>query len=67
MRSTPWRSLGLAASELKLAHTLPTGQAFGWVRVGDEYHGCLRDAGVALREHPVSGAAEWRCDAARDE
>ncbi|KAH8049309.1 8-oxo-7,8-dihydroguanine DNA N-glycosylase [Aureococcus anophagefferens] len=50
--STPWRSLGLAASELKLAHTLPTGQAFGWVRVGDEYHGCLRDAGVALREHP---------------
>ena len=64
--STPWRSLGLAASELKLAHTLPTGQAFGWVRVGDEYHGCLRDAGVALREHPVSGAAEWRCDAARE-
>ena len=64
--STPWRSLGLAASELKLAHTLPTGQAFGWVRVGDEYHGCLRDAGVALREHPVSGAAEWRCDASRE-
>ena len=35
--STPWRSLAKCAGELKLAHTLPTGQAFGWRRAGDEY------------------------------
>ena len=61
--STPWRSLGLGASELRLAHCLPTGQSFGWRRVGDEYHGCLGDAGIALRENPESLACEWRCEA----
>ena len=50
--STPWRSLGLSAGELKLAHTLPTGQAFGWRRSGDEYHGVLGDAAVAVRRAP---------------
>ena len=60
MRSTPWRSLGLSAGELKLAHTLPTGQAFGWRRSGDEYHGVLGDAAVAVREHPSSKCCEWR-------
>ena len=58
--STPWRSLGLSAGELKLAHTLPTGQAFGWRRSGDEYHGVLGDAAVAVREHPSSKCCEWR-------
>ena len=58
--STPWRSLGLSAGELKLAHTLPTGQAFGWRRSGDEYHGVLGDAAVAVREHPSTKCCEWR-------
>jgi len=58
--STPWRSLGLSAGELKLAHTLPTGQAFGWRRAGDEYHGVLGDAAVAVREHPSTKCCEWR-------
>ena len=58
--STPWRSLGLSAGELKLAHTLPTGQAFGWRRSGDEYHGVLGNAAVAVREHPSTKCCEWR-------
>ena len=58
--STPWRSLGLSTGELKLAHTLPTGQAFGWRRAGDEYHGVLGDAAVAVREHPSTKCCEWR-------
>jgi len=60
MKLTPWRTLGLSAGELRLAHTLPTGQAFGWTRRDDEYVGCLGRCGVALREHPTSRAAEWR-------
>ena len=66
MRSTPWRSLGLSAGELKLAHTLPTGQAFGWRRSGDEYHGVLGDAAVAVREHPSTKCCEWRAAADRE-
>ena len=64
--STPWRSLGLSAGELKLAHTLPTGQAFGWRRSGDEYHGVLGDAAVAVREHPSTKCCEWRAAADRE-
>jgi N-glycosylase/DNA lyase len=64
--STPWRSLGLSAGELKLAHTLPTGQAFGWRRSGDEYHGVLGDAVVAVREHPSSKCCEWRSSLDRE-
>ena len=58
--STPWRSLGLTRGELNLAHTLPTGQAFGWRRAGDEYHGVLGDAALAIRENPTTRCAEWR-------
>ena len=64
--ATPWRSLGLSAGELKLAHTLPTGQAFGWRRNGDEYHGVLGDAAVAVREHPSTKCCEWRAAADRE-
>ena len=71
--STPWRPLGLDARELRLGHTLPTGQSFGWrkVALGDaadgpvEYRGVLGDAAVALREAP-DGATEWRAAAARE-
>jgi N-glycosylase/DNA lyase len=78
MVSTPWRRLGVAAQELRLAHTLPTGQAFGWERVvgagssssssssgAAEWRGCLGDAALALREESVSLECEWRCDASR--
>ena len=57
---------GLSAGELKLAHTLPTGQAFGWRRSGDEYHGVLGDAAVAVREHPSTKCCEWRAAADRE-
>jgi len=61
MRPTPWLPLGLSAGELRLAHTLTTGQAFGWARSGDEaYVGCVGRFGVRLREHPRTRACEWR-------
>jgi len=64
-----WNAMGVPRSELRLAHTLPTGQAFGWRPVpGDclEWHGALGDAAVALRECPLTSEAEWRCAADRE-
>lgn len=55
-----WKSLGASPKELRLAHTLVTGQAFGWASLGDdrEWVGALGDSAVALRENEV-GCAEW--------
>lgn len=54
-----WRSLGVSARELRLAHTLPTGQTFGWSFEEGTWVGALGDAAVALREDG-KGCAEWR-------
>ena len=62
-----WRSLGVPACELRLAHTLPTGQAFGWRPVSvSEWEGAIGDAAVALREAPETFEAEWRCASNRE-
>lgn len=55
-----WRKLGPAAVELRLAHTLPTGQAFGWQWEDGEWVGALGESAVALREAPGCQSAEWR-------
>lgn len=55
-----WTPLGAPASELRLAHSLPTGQAFGWAAQADgSWVGAIGTSAIRLRE-AADGSAEYR-------
>lgn len=58
-----WTHLGVPASELRLAHSLPTGQTFGWTAQADgSWVGAIGTAPISLRE-AADGSAEFRSSA----
>ena len=61
---TVWRSLGVAAAELRVGPTLECGQCFGWAQnhggATDEWVGVVGRHVIGLRQHPREGA-QARC------